>query len=242
MKKIFITVTFLFLAFSISAQVEKLNNYKYAIVDNKFSFLKKTDQYQTSSLTKFLVSKTGIPTFLKGEEIPLEFMSEGCKGIYVTVNDNSSLLKTKNRIEFKDCSGETIFNTAYGITSEKEYRKSYLKAIRNAFKSISSYVYVYKEKTDNPKKNPIVDTSFKVDKERKTVDKVKEILYAQPKENGFQVVNAKPEVVFFLFKTEKEDVFIIKDKNGLLYKKGDTWLAETYENGKKVIKDYHIKF
>ena len=241
MKKIIILSTFLFLTVSIYAQVEKLNNYKYAIVDNKFNFLKKTDQYQTSSLTKFLIAKSGIPTFLQGEEIPLEFISERCKGLFVSVTDKSSLLKTKSRIEFKDCYGASIFNTEYGQSSEKEFKKSHPKAIRNAYKSIADYVYKFNQQEVS--KEPISkEENLLEEKEVQKTAKTLEILYAQPKENGFQLVNEKPEVVFFLLQTEKKGVFIIKDKNGVFYKKDKYWVAETNENGNSVIKKYNVKF
>ncbi|MGY0425733.1 MAG: hypothetical protein ACWIPI_02745 [Polaribacter sp.] len=68
------------------------------------------------------------------------------------------------------------------------------------------------------------------------------VLYAQPKENGFQLVNMKPAVVFTIFKTSLKDIFIIKDKNGTLYKKDGSWIAEYYENGKLIGKQYQIKF
>jgi hypothetical protein len=245
MKKNIIVLIFLALTISMYGQVEKLDNYKYAVVDNQFNFLKNIDQYQTSSLTKFLVAKTGITTFLKGEEIPLKYLSESCEGIYVSVTEDSSLFKTRNRIEFKDCSGTTVFFTKYGVSNEKDFGKAYSKAIRNAFNSISNYVYNYKEKAVSSKKIPIANTSFEANKDTKKIKKVKETtetLYAQPRENGFQLVNDKPEVVFFLIETEKEGVFIIKDKNGLFYKKGSSWFAETYKNGKTTIKLYDINF
>ena len=69
-----------------------------------------------------------------------------------------------------------------------------------------------------------------------------DILYAQPKINGFQLVNMKPEVVFIVLKTNVEDVFIIKGKNGILYKNGDNWFSEFYENNQLVRKEYQIKF
>lgn len=241
MQKNIIVSTFLALTISMYAQVEKLNGYKYAVVDNQFNFLKKVDQYQTSSLTKFLVNKTGITTFLKGEEIPEEFLSESCKGIYVSVTEDSSLFKTRNRLEFKDCSGALIYFTEYGVSKEKEYRKAYAKAIRNAFNSIADYVYTYNGENDSKKTITPTHKSL-VEQEEKISNKIIETLYAQPKEDGFQLVNEKPEVVFFLIKTEKEDVFIIKDKNGLLYKKRDNWIAETNKNGKTTIKRYNIKF
>ena len=67
-------------------------------------------------------------------------------------------------------------------------------------------------------------------------------LYAQPKENGFQLINAKPQVVFVILNTGVKDIYVIKDKNGLLYKKGENWIAEFYDGGEIVVKKYSIKF
>ena len=67
-------------------------------------------------------------------------------------------------------------------------------------------------------------------------------LYAQPKENGFQLTNLKPQVVFVILNTGAKDIYVIKDKNGLLYKKGENWIAEFYEGGEIVVKKYSIKF
>ncbi|MFT7331281.1 MAG: hypothetical protein ACI848_001359, partial [Roseivirga sp.] len=67
-------------------------------------------------------------------------------------------------------------------------------------------------------------------------------LYAQPNENGFQLINLKPAVVFLILKTNIKDVFIISNKNGVLYKKGPSWIAEFYENGTLVEKKYQLKF
>jgi hypothetical protein len=68
------------------------------------------------------------------------------------------------------------------------------------------------------------------------------ILYAQPKENGFQLMNLKPTVVFVILKTNVKDVFILKGKNGLFYKKERFWIAEFYEDGNFIEKKYQIKF
>ena len=68
------------------------------------------------------------------------------------------------------------------------------------------------------------------------------MLYAQAKSNGFQLVNTTPEVVFIILKTNIKDVFVIKGKNGIIYKNGNIWVAEYYENTKLVVKQYHIKF
>jgi len=44
---------------SLTSQTKKMSDFKYIIVPNKFDFLKKSNQYQTSSLTKFLLQKKG---------------------------------------------------------------------------------------------------------------------------------------------------------------------------------------
>jgi hypothetical protein len=68
------------------------------------------------------------------------------------------------------------------------------------------------------------------------------VLYAQPKENGFQLVNAKPEVVFIILKTNSKDRFIIKNKNGSFAKTNNIWVAEFYEGGKLQVQKYQVKF
>ena len=68
------------------------------------------------------------------------------------------------------------------------------------------------------------------------------VLYAQPKENGYQLVNAKPEVVFIILKTNSKDRFIIKNKNGNLTKTNGVWVAEFYEDSILKVKKYQIKF
>ena len=68
------------------------------------------------------------------------------------------------------------------------------------------------------------------------------ILYAQAIENGFQLVNTKPEVVFVILNTNAKDVFILQGKNGNFYKNGDYWVAEYYEGTKLEKKEFKVKF
>jgi len=88
-------------------------------------------------------------------------------------------------------------------------------------------------------------------KEMKNVMKVEEIqevkavsnlLYAQANSQGFQLVDSTPKVVYILLKSSKEGEYILKNKNGILYKKGENWIAEYYEGTKLVQKELQIKF
>ena len=71
-----------------------------------------------------------------------------------------------------------------------------------------------------------------------------DLLYAQPIDNGFQLVDSTPKVVFKLEETSMENVFMtnFEGNNAVVFKKGDTWLLEYSDNGKKVQKELHIKF
>jgi hypothetical protein len=104
-------------------------------------------------------------------------------------------------------------------------------------------------KTPDVKKEPIMVTkevtvknTTPVKKEVVKEDAKVDVLYAQPKDNGYQLINTKPEIVFVLLKTNSADKFIIKDKNGTFVKKGAFWIAEYYDNGVLVTKKYQVKF
>ena len=68
------------------------------------------------------------------------------------------------------------------------------------------------------------------------------LLYAQKTDNGFQLVNLKPELVFTLLQTSKENTYILKNKNGIIFKSGLFWIAEYYKADKIVQEKYQIKF
>lgn len=56
------------------------------------------------------------------------------------------------------------------------------------------------------------------------------VLYAQAIENGFQLVDSSPKVVYKIKKTGIADVFLVEGKNATVYKRGADWILEYYEN------------
>ncbi|WP_428742983.1 hypothetical protein [Tenacibaculum sp.] len=246
MKKILFIALFISTA---SFAQKSINNYKYIIVPSKFEFVKGKDKYQTSSLTKFLFNKYGFTAFLDDEQLPKEVANNRCLTLTGTVKDNSSMFTTKSIIELRDCYNKVVFTSQEGKSKEKEYKKAYQEAIRNAFKSIEALKYKYvplQEEVVKTESTSDVITAVKV-VENKSVEvkndkNIVEALYAQSTANGFQLVNMKPEVVFQVLKTNVKDIFVIKDKNGILYKNGNSWFAEYYDNDIKMIKEYQIKF
>jgi hypothetical protein len=268
MKKIAFSLLLILTMTSIFGQENNFDKYQYIIVQDKFDFLKEADQYQTSSLTKFLLNKKGFKVFLSSETLPEELNNNKCLALVGNVKDDSSMFTTKNTIEIKDCLGKVLYTSSLGSSKQKDFEKAYHESIRGAFESMTDFNYTYNpdlvenkveekkevitaknitdEVVNSVKKNPVIIATpeVKVDtkKQSTTTSDIVEILYAQEKNNGFQLVNTKPEVVFLILKTSVKDVFLMNDKKGLFYKNGDFWIAEYYENNALVAKKYQVKF
>lgn len=69
--------------------------------------------------------------------------------------------------------------------------------------------------------------------EKVEASKVKEVisgtLYAQEIENGYQLVDSTPKVVYRLKHTKLDNVFLVENESAIVYKKGDNWIAEYYD-------------
>lgn len=262
MKKVTFLILLMFSCVLFS-QKNIFNDYKYIIVPVNFDFLSESDQYQTSSLTKFLLEKKGFNVYLSNEKLPDELAVDKCLALIADVKKESGMLTIKNFIEFKDCYNTVVYTTEVGKSKIKEYKRGYQDAIRKAFISMNDVIYKYDPKAKKVVEKKLVndkvvekdavkiDDNSEIVKETKIQkDSVKEIvtiktdtmLYAQANNLGYQLVNTKPEVVYLLLKTSKPTFFIIKNKNGILYRKDTNWVAEYYENDKLVKKEYSIKF
>ncbi|MEN3322816.1 hypothetical protein VP395_03690 [Mariniflexile soesokkakense] len=68
------------------------------------------------------------------------------------------------------------------------------------------------------------------------------VLYAQAIENGFQLVDSTPKVVYKIKKTSIPDVYLVEGKNATLYKKDTDWILEYYENNVLKQDILNIKF
>lgn len=253
-----ITFTLLLFTICINSQNKSINDYKYVIVPSKLNFVKKVDQYQTSSLTKFLLKKNGFNVFLSNEDLPEDLKNNKCLALTTTVIDESNMIVTRNIIQLKDCYDNVVYTSKIGKSKLKDFKKAFHEAIRNAHNSMLGVRQNYKAsktvkksvkpniKTTVVKELPKVVTVKKVKKTESKEIKIKKnlinLLYAQPINNGYQVVNTKPEVVFQILKTGVNNVFILKDKNGILYKRDEFWIAEFYDGTTLKIKKYNIKF
>lgn len=240
----------IFISATVFSQKKTINNYKYVIVPKKFDFVKTPDKYQTSSLTKFLLKKKGFTVFLSDEVFPQDLSKNRCLALIADVKDKSNMFITKNIIELKDCNDNVVFASKEGKSRIKQYKRAYHEAIRSAFTSIQKVNYKYiplaseeVAKTETSTEEVRSEKIIQLQQVKKVEVKISsDILYAQPKKNGFQLVNTQPKVVYELLNTNVKNVYIISNKNGILYKNNNSWIAEYYENGVKLVKNYQIKF
>ena len=69
-------------------------------------------------------------------------------------------------------------------------------------------------------------------------------LFAQPIENGFQLVDTTPKMILKIYKTSVNNIFLgtKENFNGIVYQKNENWFFEYYLNGKLISEVFTIKF
>ena len=246
-----VTILLVFTSLILEGQEINLDKYKYIIVSDKFHFVKEVDGYQTSSLTKFLLEKKGFQVFLSNENFPDELSQNKCNNtLFADVKDESDFLTIKSIIVLNDCEGKNIYTSKVGKSKLKDYKKAYQASIRSAFDSMTDFIYSNKpsEKSLITPEITIIDkivvTPDPVTQKKEVIKEIlpSENLYAQPIPNGFQLVNTTPEVVYVLLKTGVKDIFLLKDKMGIVYKSAEKWFVEFYQNEMLVTKELKVKF
>lgn len=216
------------------------NETKYAIIPNKFNFLKSENPYNLSTNLKLYFEKLGYKAYIIGEDLPKDLNATSCNAIYPDLLETNGFLTTKVSIIAKNCRGEIIAESKEGTSREKDRRTAYLQALRGA---TETFVL-----TENVSQSISVDPiSAEVAKEAILVETVSSdlpTLYAQPIENGYQLVDATPKLVLKIFKTSQPDYFtaVSDTKNGVVFKKEGAWYFEYYENNVLKSEKITIKF
>ncbi len=126
---------------------QSLNEYKYIIIPSEFDFLKYADQHELNSLTKFLFEKEGFKTIYDNVERPADLSNNPCLGLTADVFNDSGMFTTKLTIELTNCKNQKILASEIGKSKEKDYKKGFQEALRNAFKSVSMLDYNYVNKS-----------------------------------------------------------------------------------------------
>ena len=227
---------------------QTINDYKYAIVPSKFSFLKEKDQYRLNTLTKLLMEKYGFVTFFDTDILPVEVAENNCNKVFVDVQNNGNMFMTKMSVVLKDCKNTILFTSVEGKSQEKEYQIAYNQALREAFNSFNSLGYKYNGNNNfnsNSKVNAKESSNLKDSNLNEANIKVNDlVLFAQPIENGFQLIDATPKVIMKIYKTSSPVCFIANKGGiqGVLISKENEWFFEYFNNFKLVSEKVEVKF
>lgn len=227
---------------------QSINEYKYVIVASKFDAQKSPGQYGLNNLTKLFLQKNGFTVFYDTDILPAEVSNESCNKLYANVFDDNTFRKTKLRVEIKDCRNAVLFVSEYGESTEKDNHIAFNQALRAAFKSFDKPQFRF-----NPELIPstrITDEPLVNEKSATSSASVAEgsddqaELSAQKIQNGYQLVDRTPKIVWRIWNTSLPDVYIAQGDgvNGVLFKSDGKWTLEYYTGGAKVVEHPNIKF
>ena len=139
----------------------ELNKYKYIIVPVKLDAFKQENQYQTSTLIKYLLVENGFNA-VYDNAMPEDLLNNRCLGLLLSLNDDSSMFTTKLTLSLKDCFSKEVYVTKEGRSKEKDFKEAYSGAIRESMQSLSDVDYQYQPAAN---KEPVT-ISFKDDVKR----------------------------------------------------------------------------
>lgn len=225
-----------------------INNYKYVLVPETFSFLKQKDLYRLNSLTKTLLQDIGFIAYFDNNELPSELANNKCNALQAEVTSHNSMFATKLTLLLKDCKGNIVFKSKEGISREKEFALAYRMSLEEAFSSLrqANYVYQPAPNTNNqtqsitPAANPAPIQNIPATGASITAG----MLYAQPITNGYQLIDTTPKTVLRIFKSSANNYFIAENESthGIVFKSDDSWIFEYYKDGKLMAEKLLIKF
>ncbi|MEM9681422.1 MAG: hypothetical protein AAF901_13950, partial [Bacteroidota bacterium] len=209
-----------------------------------------------------------------------------CLALYADVKRiRGGFFKIQLQMELRDCRGNLVMQTGVGRTKEKDLKKAYNIAIRQAFESISALEYNYtgkenqkkgktleavkasedvkeaedaltksmketegqtpepREATQKETEKIVEDVKSKTGSKLETAAVAQDILYAQPIEDGFQLVDTEPKKVMVLLKTAAKDVYMVKGREAVVFRRDDgTWIYSEGGGADNTEKVIYIKF
>jgi hypothetical protein len=211
-------------------------NYKYVVVPIRYSFLKIDDQYGLNASTKALLQQKGFVVFMSSEKLPDELAADPCKALHVELTDRNTMFTTNLTLELRDCQNNAVFRSKEGKSREKEYPDAYAEALKGAFASLAPVAAPPPATLSSP-----VSVSPQTTAPSPATNGP---LYAQPIENGYQLVDTTPKKIMTLLKTSLPDHFIGQTSTsiGIVFKRDGTWIFDYYEDNKLVSRKLEIKF
>ncbi|MBV7530243.1 hypothetical protein [Chitinophaga sp. sic0106] len=153
---------FFLLLFSVAAFAQNsVNNYKYVLVPEKFSFQKEVHQYGLNTTTQMVLNGLGFDAMIDDKELPTDIAGNKCSALIADVEQRKAVFVTNLTLTLKDCRGNVLFKSKEGKSREKDYGAAYNEALRDALSSLSTLNYAYNgtvQQSATPAAAPVTTT------------------------------------------------------------------------------------
>jgi hypothetical protein len=223
-----------------------INNYKYVIVPERYSFSRDDNQYGLNTTTRMLLEQKGFSALMGNEKLPPEVAANRCNALMAEVVQKKGFFVTNLTLQLKDCQGNIIFKSKEGKSREKEFPAAFDLALKDAFTSLNDVPYKY-DSTIAAQQQATATPAAPTSAPAPAMPAAAEItgtLYAQATPNGYQLIDTTPKKVLVLLKTSMPDYFIAEAgaSNGIVFKKDGEWIFEYYKDNKLVTQKLEVKF
>jgi hypothetical protein len=145
-------------------------------------------------------------------------------------------------------SNNIVSSPAKSVVSENSLEKEKeIERLQEELKSLKEEKKMEPQKVEVPKpvakeaETEVKKIESKANETKIEVKEASDLLYAQPIENGFQVVDTTPKIVMILLKTPQSDVYIVKDQDAIVYKEEGKWFLSKNNGSKVSIEALNIK-
>ena len=230
---------FLFLLIFISGFCfsQKLNSYKYAIVPEKFSFQKNTNEIILNSSVKTTLKKYGFITLLISEKLPKD--ANNFNKLFVDIELSNSPKISKVKIILKDSENKVLFTSKEGKATDKDNIVACNMAYSLASISLKELNYKFDKFAKLVEVNEVVEDSNENSELSEIKNLKNPITYEAVKcKNGY-CLKFNNEIVYQLTKTSRKELFLAvrQDINGIVISFEDDWYFEYSSQDHEIISE-----
>ena len=205
---------------SLTAFAQKVSDYKYVTFPAKFETFKE-DYGLGELLTKTLRSKNYIVIPADKLQWPSEAKDNPCNVVLADIINDSSFLRNKVLVKFKDCNDKEI-QSIKGASNIKEYKEGYQDALKQTYtlispaKPVEQIQTVTKTVSTSEEKPANANSSTSENNSAQKYSNGKmDLQKIQMDSSQFILVSPNSSSPFATFKTTtKNDVFRVKLQNG----------------------------
>ena len=199
----------------------------------------------------------------KSDNYPIDLAQNNCLLLNANVVKLQGLLTTKLQLVLTNCKNTLVYSSEIGKSKLKDYQKSYHEALRDAF-ALSELNYMYNGTNASavmpilPNPTPLkkitvepVAAIVNVVVKKADVQEVEEMvpaiegvssLIVQQTNSGYDFIDAVSKTSKYTsHATLFENVYIIENQEGIIYKRGQNWVREYIQNGNTTIEALNIQ-